>query len=431
MVLDNSKNLFHSSKKIIPGGVNSPVRAFNAVGGVPPFIEKAKGAYVYDVDGNEYVDFVGSWGPMILGHAHPHVLNAVRSTIDGGLSFGAPTEKEMILAEMIIERVPGCGMVRLVNSGTEATMSVIRLARGVTGKSKIIKFAGCYHGHADSFLIEAGSGSLTFGKPNSPGVTKEAASNTLIAEFNSIESVEDILKENNNEIAGIIIEPVNGNAGCILPKEDFLKKLRVLCDAYGCLLIFDEVMTGFRIAKGGAAEYFSVIPDLYAFGKIIGGGMPIGAYGGKKDLMKEIAPIGSIYQAGTLSGNPVAVSAGIATLELLNDDVYEKLESMGSYFENELNKVFDKHDHEIYLERIGSMFSLFFHSGPIRNVEDVEKCNFKLFSKYFHCLLRAGIYIAPSQYEVGFISLAHDRRILDFTISTIDEILNEIMVPVS
>ena len=431
MVLDNSKNLFNLSKNVIPGGVNSPVRAFNAVGGVPPFIKKAKGAHVYDVDGNEYVDYVGSWGPMILGHAHPHVLNAVRSAVDGGLSFGAPTKKEMILADMIIERVPGCNMVRLVNSGTEATMSVIRLARGVTGKNKIIKFAGCYHGHADSFLIEAGSGSLTFGKPNSPGVTKETASNTLIAEFNSIESVEDILKENNNEIAGIIIEPVNGNAGCILPKEDFLKKLRLLCDAYGCLLIFDEVMTGFRIAKGGAAEYFSVIPDLYAFGKIIGGGMPIGAYGGGKVLMEEMAPVGSIYQAGTLSGNPVAVSAGIATLELLNDEVYEKLESMGSYFENELNKVFDKYDYEIHLERIGSMFSLFFYADPIRSVGDVEKCNFKLFSKYFHCLLRAGIYIAPSQYEVGFISYAHDRKILDFTISTIDEILNEIMVSVS
>ncbi len=428
MALDNSKKLFDLSKEMMPGGVNSPVRAFSAVGGMPPFIKRAKGAYIYDVDGNEYVDYVGSWGPMILGHAHSHVLDAVENAIGDGLSFGAPTEKEIILAEMIIKRVPGCDMVRLVNSGTEAAMSVIRLARGITGKNKIIKFAGCYHGHADSFLIEAGSGALTFGQPNSPGVTNGTAKDTLIAEFNSIESVEDLLKNHGSEVAGVIIEPVNGNAGCILPKDDFLKQLRILCNMHGCLLIFDEVMTGFRISRGGAAEYFSVIPDLYAFGKIIGGGMPIGAYGGKKDLMKEMAPVGPIYQAGTLSGNPIAVSAGIPTLELLNNEVYERLDSLGKYFEDELQKIIVKNDMEISFIRIGSMFSLFFHLGPIHNVEDVKKCDFTMFAKYFHGLLSKGIYIAPSQHEAGFISLCHDVKILNFTLSKIDEVFNEIMV---
>ena len=431
MALNNSKKLFDLSKERMPGGVNSPVRAFSAVGGMPPFIKRAKGAYVFDVDGNEYVDYVGSWGPMILGHAHSHVLDAVGNAVGDGLSFGAPTEKEMILAEMIIKRVPGCDLVRLVNSGTEATMSVIRLARGITGKNKIIKFAGCYHGHADSFLIEAGSGALTFGQPNSPGVTNGTAKDTLIAEFNSIESVEELLKNHGSEIAGVILEPVNGNAGCILPNDGFLKQLRLLCDTYDCLLIFDEVMTGFRISRGGAAEYFSVIPDLYAFGKIIGGGMPIGAYGGKKDFMKEMAPVGPIYQAGTLSGNPIAVSAGIATLELLNDEAYEKLDSLGKYFEDELQKIIVKNEIDICFMRIGSMFSLFFHLGPIHNVEDVKKCDFTMFAKYFHGLFNKGIYIAPSQHEVGFISLCHDVKILDFTLSKIDEVFNEIMVSAS
>jgi len=430
MKLYKSRELFHYSQQIIPGGVNSPVRAFNAVGGVPPFIKRANGAHVWDMDDNQYIDYVGSWGPMILGHAHPNVISAVQEAIDDGLSYGAPTEKEMILAKMVIDRVPGCEMVRLVNSGTEATMSVIRLARGITGKDKIIKFSGCYHGHADSFLIQSGSGALTFGEPNSPGVTQGTAQDTLIAQFNDIQTVEDHFMSHGSEIACVILEPINGNTGCILPKDGFLQDLRVLCNDHDALLIFDEVMTGFRVSRGGAAEYYSVLPDLYTFGKIIGGGLPIGAYAGRKEFMEQMSPVGSIYQAGTLSGNPIAVSAGIATLELLNDKTYDELEILGKYFQDSLQVLIDENEfgHLLSQERVGSMFSVFFHPGPIQNINDVMNCDFKLFAKYFNGLLNKGIYIAPSQHEVGFLSIAHTRSMLDSTILVINSVLNEIMV---
>jgi glutamate-1-semialdehyde 2,1-aminomutase len=336
----------------------------------------------------------------------------------------------MILGKMIIDRVPGCEMVRLVNSGTEATMSVVRLARGITGKDKIIKFSGCYHGHADSFLIQAGSGALTFGEPNSPGITKSTAQDTLIAQFNDIQTVEDHFVTHRSEISCVILEPINGNAGCILPKDGFLQDLRVLCNDNDALLIFDEVMTGFRVSKGGAAEYFSITPDLYTFGKIIGGGLPIGAYAGRKEFMEHMSPVGSIYQAGTLSGNPIAVSAGIATLELLNDEIYDELEILGKYFQDSLQVIIDKNEfgHILFQERVGSMFSLFFHPGPIQNVNDVMGCDFKMFAKYFNGLLDKGIYIAPSQHEVGFLSIAHTRSILDSTLSVMNVVLDEIMV---
>ena len=420
--------LFLRAQNRIPGGVNSPVRAFKAVGGVPPFIKKAEGAYIFDVDGNQFIDFVGSWGPMILGHGHPDVIQAVQKSVNHGVSFGAPTEKEVILAEMIIDRVPGCEMVRLVNSGTEATMSAVRLARGITGKDKIIKFSGCYHGHSDSFLIEAGSGALTLGQPNSPGVTRGIAQDTLLAEFNDIQTVSDLCNDYTSEIAAVIIEPVNGNTGCIPPENQFLQCLKDLCRQHDILLIFDEVMTGFRISKGGAAEYYSVDADLFTFGKVIGGGLPIGAYGGRKELMQQVAPSGPIYQAGTLSGNPIAVTAGIETLKRLTPKAYKKLEELGAYFEGQLQILIDTYDYPICQNRVGSMFSLFFHSGPIHNTQDVAKCNFEAFKLFFHTLLNSGIYIAPSQYEAGFISLTHTKEILDKTIAQFNIALKDVFV---
>lgn len=428
MERNKSTKLFLRAQKRIPGGVNSPVRAFMAVGGVPPFIKKAEGAYIFDVDGNQFIDFVGSWGPMILGHGHPDVIQAVQKSVNHGVSFGAPTEKEVILAEMIIDRVPGCEMVRLVNSGTEATMSAVRLARGITGKDKIIKFSGCYHGHSDSFLIEAGSGALTLGQPNSPGVTRGIAQDTLLAEFNDIQTVSDLCNDYTSEIAAVIIEPVNGNTGCIPPENQFLQCLKDLCRQHDILLIFDEVMTGFRISKGGAAEYYSVDADLFTFGKVIGGGLPIGAYGGRKELMQQVAPSGPIYQAGTLSGNPIAVTAGIETLKRLTPKAYKKLEELGAYFEGQLQILIDTYDYPICQNRVGSMFSLFFHSGPIHNTQDVAKCDFEAFKLFFHTLLTSGIYIAPSQYEAGFISLAHTKEILDDTITQFDIALKDVFV---
>ncbi len=429
MERNKSTGLFLRAQDIIPGGVNSPVRAFKAVGGVPPFIKRAEGAYVWDVDDNKYIDFIGSWGPMILGHGHPDVIKVVQESANKGISFGAPTEKEVILAEMIIDRVPGCEMIRLVNSGTEATMSAIRLARGLTDKDKIIKFAGCYHGHADSFLIEAGSGALTLGQPNSPGVTPSTAKDTLIAEYNNYQTIENLLNDYASQVAAVIIEPVNGNTGCIAPEDQFLNIVRDLCSQHDVLLIFDEVMTGFRIARGGASEYYGVVPDLYTFGKVIGGGLPIGAYGGKKELMEHIAPNGPIYQAGTLSGNPVAVSAGIETLKRLTHHEYEQLEKLGAYFETQLQSLIDTYDYPICQKRVGSMFSLFFHPGPVRNTQDVAKCDFDAFKHFFHILLDNGIYIAPSQYEAGFISLAHTQEILDIAIAQINAALKDVVVP--
>ena len=419
MTDSRSVKLFNRAKQIIPGGVNSPVRAFTSVGGTPPFIKKAEGAFIWDEDGNRYIDYVGTWGPAILGHAHPEVISAIQQVVMDGTSFGAPTEKEIILAEMIIDRVPGCDMVRLVNSGTEATMSAIRLARGITGRDKIIKFDGCYHGHGDSFLIAAGSGALTLGEPNSPGVTKGTANDTLIAQFNEIESVSELFAKYSKEIAAVIVEPVNGNTGCIPPQNDFLNDLKNLCNREGTLLIFDEVMTGFRVARGGAAELYNVIPDLFTFGKVIGGGLPIGAYGGKKELMEQIAPCGPVYQAGTLSGNPMAVTAGIETLKRLTPKAYNKLDALGDYYGTKIQALIDTYDYPICQKRVGSMFSLFFHQGPMRNTQDVAKCDFDAFKNFFHILLDSGIYIAPSQYEVGFNSLAHDRKILGTTVDII------------
>jgi len=428
--MENSKSdsLLKRAKKVMPGGVNSPVRAFKAVGGNPPFIKSAKGPYVVDVDGNQFIDFVGSWGPMILGHADPAVIDSIQKVAVDGTSFGAPTEREVILAEMIVERVPGCEMVRLVNSGTEATMSAIRLARGITSKDKIIKFAGSYHGHGDSFLIEAGSGALTLGEPNSPGVTRATAQDTLLAEFNDIDSVAALCEKYCGEIGAIIVEPVNGNTGCIPPQDDFLQKLRDVANTYDILLVFDEVMTGFRIAQGGAAEYYSVIADIYTFGKVMGGGMPIGAYGGKREFMEQVSPVGPIYQAGTLSGNPLAVTAGIETLQKLTHDSYALLEDLGAYLETGVQNIIDTNEYPICQHRVGSMFSLFFHSGPIHNTHDVANCDVSLFTQFFHSLLQQGVYIAPSQYEAGFISTMHTKDILDVVISKIDVALKETFI---
>lgn len=426
--LTNSQQLMERAQKSIPGGVNSPVRAFKSVGGTPPFIVKGAGAYIWDEDGNRYIDYVGSWGPMILGHTHPEVIDAIAKVIQKGTSFGAPTELEITLAEMIIERVPSCDMVRLVNSGTEATMSAIRLARGITGRDKIVKFEGGYHGHGDSFLIAAGSGALTLGKPDSPGVTTGTAKDTLLAKFNDIESVSSLFQKVNGQIACVIVEPVNGNVGCIPPKNNFLKDLRELCTQNNSLLILDEVMTGFRVARGGANELYNIDADILTFGKVIGGGFPIGAYGGKKEFMEYIAPAGPVYQAGTLSGNPVAVTAGIETLKQLDQRAYDQLEKSSTYFEQNVQSLIDENDYPLTQHRVGSMFSLFFSKGPIRNVDDVNQCDFKRFNQYFHSLLDNGIYIAPSQYEAGFISLAHQKADLDNTVQRIGEALKKMYI---
>ncbi|MDP6571122.1 MAG: glutamate-1-semialdehyde 2,1-aminomutase [Candidatus Marinimicrobia bacterium] len=428
MNLSKSAELFEKAGKLIPGGVNSPVRAFKSVGGIPPFIKRAEGAFIWDEDDNKYIDYIGSWGPMILGHTHPRVTTAIQKVVESGTSFGAPTEKEITLAQLIIDRVPGCEKVRLVNSGTEATMSAIRLARGFTGKDKIIKFEGCYHGHGDSFLIAAGSGALTLGEPNSPGVTKGTASDTLISRFNDPVSVEAVFEQYPEDIAGVIVEPVNGNTGCIPPENGFLDFLKNICHQYNSLLIFDEVMTGFRVAKGGAAEYYKVTPDLYTFGKVIGGGMPIGAFGGTMEIMEKIAPEGSVYQAGTLSGNPVAVTAGIETLKLLTDESYSILNQKGVYLSERIQSIIEEADYPLSQKRVGSMFSLYFYDGKISNTQDVAKCDFDAFNQFFHSLLEKGVFIAPSQFEAGFISLAHTEELLDATVEHVRSALESIFV---
>lgn len=413
---DLSKKLFQEAEKHIPGGVNSPVRAFGSVGGVPPFIVRADGANVYDADGNCYIDYVGSWGPAILGHAHPEILTTLYETMKNGLSFGAPTSKEIEIAKKVKELVPSIEKIRFVNSGTEATMSAIRLARGFTGKNNIIKFDGCYHGHADYLLVKAGSGAETCGIPDSNGVPEAFAKHTLIANYNDIKSVEELFRVH-GDIACIILEPIIGNMGCIPPQQDFLEKLRILCDENHALLIFDEVMTGFRVAKGGAQSIYNIKPDLTCFGKIIGGGLPVGAYGGKSEIMDKIAPLGPVYQAGTLSGNPLAMAVGLKTLELIDKaGVYEALEEKGSYLENGILKAAKKHNVAIQLNRIGSMFSIFFTDSPVTNAEDARNADQKLFNKLFHHLLENGVYIAPSAFEAGFISLTHSMDDLDNTI---------------
>lgn len=425
-MLDKSQALLKRAQKTIPGGVNSPVRAFQGVGGTPPFIKRAEGAYIFDEDDNKYIDFVLSWGPAILGHANPKVVAAAQHAVAMGSSFGAPTAAEIDIAEMIVARVPGLDRVRMVSSGTEACMSAIRVARGVKSRDKIIKFAGCYHGHADSFLIAAGSGAMTLGLPNSPGVTRGTAQDTLIAEFNDVDSVRALIDANPDQVAAVILEPVCGNTGCIPPQDDFLKKLRALCTEKDVALIIDEVMTGFRIAPGGAVERYGVEPDLYCFGKVIGGGFPLAAYGGTEEMMSQVAPDGPIYQAGTLSGNPVAVAAGIAQLKQLDADVYDFLEARGAQLEAGFKKIIDAHGYPLSQHRVGSMFTLFFHPGPIRNHEDVKNCDLERFNQFFHAMLKRGVYLAPSQFEAGFLSMAHTPEIIDEVLEKAEAALAEV-----
>lgn len=410
-----SQKLFDQAQHVIPGGVNSPVRAFKAVGGNPLFIKRAKGAFIYDEDDNAFIELINSWGPMILGHANEQIEAAVRNSISGSLSFGAPTSAEVDMAELICAMVPSIEKVRMVNSGTEATMSAIRLARGYTGRDKIIKFEGCYHGHGDSFLIAAGSGAMTMGDPDSPGVTKGTAADTITLPYNDLEKVEALMKIAGREIAALIIEPVAGNMGCILPKEGYLAGLRKLCTEYGVVLIFDEVMTGFRLSQAGAQGLFGVQADLTTLGKIIGGGMPVGAYGGKKEIMDFVSPLGPVYQAGTLSGNPVAMAAGLAMLHQLNENLslYTDLEAITLKLEQGFQKNLDELNLPYTMNRIGSMISIFFTDREVVDFESAKTCNTQLFGKYFREMLNNGVYLAPSQFESLFISAAITPAIAD------------------
>lgn len=412
---DQSRILFEKAKKLIPGGVNSPVRAFKAVGGDPLFIKSAKGAYLYDEDGNAFIDMINSWGPMILGHANKIIEQPVLNAIKSSLSFGTPAKGEVAIAELIVEMVPSIEKVRMVNSGTEATMSAVRLARGYTGKQKFIKFEGNYHGHGDSFLIAAGSGAVTMGTPDSPGVTPGTAQDTLLAPYNNLSAVEELVEKNKREIAAIILEPVAGNMGVVPPKEGFLEGLRKLCDNNGIVLIFDEVMTGFRVSKGGAQEKFNVNPDITTLGKIIGGGLPVGAYGGKKEIMDYVSPSGPIYQAGTLSGNPVAMEAGYAMLKYLKDhpDIYQRLEQMTDMIATGFRKNLQEIGKSYTINRVGSMISLFFTENEVVDFDSAKSSNTDLFGKYFNQMLENGIFIAPSQFESVFVSNAIDASIAE------------------
>lgn len=424
---NRSIELFEIANRYLVGGVNSPVRAFKSVGLKPLFISKAKGSKIYDVDGNEYIDYVGSWGPMILGHANPIIINALKEQLELGTSYGAPTEKEIELAKLIVKAYPSIEKVRLVNSGTEATMSAIRLARGYTGKKKIIKFEGCYHGHGDSMLVKAGSGATTLGIPDSPGVPEELASLTLTAKFNNIDSVKKLISENKGEIACVILEPIPGNMGVVVPDVKFLEELREITANEKIVLIFDEVMCGFRVAFGGAQELYGIKPDMTTLGKIIGGGLPVGAYGGKREIMEKLAPEGPVYQAGTLSGNPLAVTAGIETLKLLqNNKVYDKLEASSKYLNENMKKIADKYSLKVQFNRVGSMFSMFFTDKKVIDYETAKTSDTKLFSKYFAEMLKKGIYLAPSQFEAGFLSTAHTKEDLDKTLKAFEETIKEL-----
>jgi glutamate-1-semialdehyde 2,1-aminomutase len=425
---DISADLFARAVELIPGGVNSPVRAFRGVGGTPRFIKSAKGATMTDVDGRTYIDYVGSWGPMILGHADEEVLNALHEAMQRGTSYGAPTELENEMAEEIIDAVPSIEMVRMVNSGTEATMSAIRLARGVTDRNKLVKFEGCYHGHGDSLLVKAGSGVATLGLPDSPGVTASVAQNTITVPFNDPAALELAFDEHGADIAALIIEPVVGNMGCVLPHEGYLQKVREVTTKHGALLIFDEVMTGFRISRGGAQELYNVRPDITTLGKIIGGGLPVGAYGASRDIMRHIAPAGNIYQAGTLSGNPLAMTAGLVTLKRLRDvAVYEQLERAGRRLCDGLREAAREAGIETITNRVGSMWTSFFTNEPVTDWTSAAKSSRELYGKFFHAMLNEGVYLAPSQFEAGFISLAHTDELLDRTIEAARKALKLVM----
>ena len=423
MNIKTSQELFEKAQKFIPGGVNSPVRAFRAVGGSPVFIKSAKGPYVYDEDGNEYIELINSWGPMILGHANELIEKAVSDAIQNSFSFGAPTRKEVEIAELIVSIMPSIEKVRMVNSGTEATMSAIRVARGFTGRDKIIKFEGCYHGHGDSFLIAAGSGAVTFGTPDSPGVTKGVANDTLTAPYNDLDAVQRLVDANKNHIAALILEPVVGNMGCVLPAEGFLQGLRKICDQEGIVLIFDEVMTGFRLSKGGAQERFGIKPDLTTLGKIIGGGMPVGAYGGKAEIMNWVSPLGPVYQAGTLSGNPIAMAAGLTMLQYLNEhpEVYSQLESSGEKLTSGFKQSLTKLGLDYTINHIGSMYTLFFTNQSVTDFPSAKSSDLVLFGKYFHAMLDQGIYMGPSQFESMFLSTALTDAHIDSIVAANEE----------
>lgn len=429
MNTSTSQSLFEKAQQYIPGGVNSPVRAFRAVGGSPLFIKSAKGPYIYDEDGNEYIELINSWGPMILGHAHELIQKAVSDAIQHSFSFGAPTRREVEIAELIVSMVPSIEKVRMVNSGTEATMSAIRVARGFTGRDKIIKFEGCYHGHGDSFLIAAGSGAVTFGTPDSPGVTKGVANDTLTAPFNNLEAVQQLVDANKGKIAALILEPVVGNMGCVLPKEGFLEGLRRICDEEGIVLILDEVMTGFRLSKGGAQERFNIKPDLTTLGKIIGGGMPVGAYGGRAEIMNWVSPAGPVYQAGTLSGNPIAMAAGMTMLTYLNEhpEVYTQLERSGDKLATGFKNSMQKLSLNYTINHIGSMYTLFFTPNAVTDFTSAKSSDLPLFGKYFHAMLNRGIYMGPSQFEAMFLSTALTDQHLDRIIAANEEALVSIL----
>ena len=424
MLYQRSSALFRAAEAVIPGGVNSPVRAFKAVGGTPIFAKSAKGAYVYDEDGNRYIDYINSWGPMVLGHAYPAVVNAVIERARLGTSYGMPTEIETKIAELAVSMVPNIDKIRFVNSGTEACMSAVRLARGYTKKDKIIKFAGCYHGHSDAFLIQAGSGAVTFGSPNSPGVTQGTAKDTLLARYNDIDHVKALVEANAGDIACIIVEPVPGNMGCIPPRENFLQALRAVCDTHDILLIFDEVMTGFRLAKGGVQELYKVDADIVCFGKVIGGGLPVGAFAARNEIMNHLAPLGSVYQAGTLSGNPLAMAAGLAMLSAINadEDLFKRLDDKTKYLHEGCAKALDKYNVVHTINRQGSMISIHFSEDQVIDFDSAAKGNNDTFKRFFHGLLEEGIYIAPSAFETWFITDALSYEDLDETIRAVEKV---------
>jgi glutamate-1-semialdehyde 2,1-aminomutase len=427
MKFEKSKELFEKAQKYLVGGVNSPVRAFKSVGATPVFIKKGKGSRIWDEDDNVYIDYVLSWGPLILGHAHDQIINGIKEVANYGTSFGAPTKLEIDMAEMVVKAVPSIEMVRFVNSGTEATMSAIRLARGYTGRKKIIKFEGCYHGHVDSLLVSAGSGVATFGIPGTPGIPEELANLTIVLPYNDIEAVEEAFKKHGDEIAGVIIEPVAGNMGVIAPSKEYHQRLREITKKYGALLIWDEVMTGFRLAYGGAQELYGIEPDLTTLGKVIGGGLPVGAYGGKREIMEHIAPVGDVYQAGTLSGNPLAMIAGLKQLQILKEtNPYPELDKKGQILEDGLNELINKYNLKATVNRVGSMITLFFTDKEVKNFADTKSSDLERFAKFFRCMLENGVYLPASQFEAWFLSTAHSENDLQETLNKVENCLKNL-----